>query len=569
MVFENMTLRGKLLSGFMLSAAITAVVGGVGYYSQDKLGGYLDEVADVRLPSIVNLKVIDEAQTAIRSAERILINPQAPMDIRKEQYPIIQRKWEAVKKAWTIYEPLPQTEEESRLWKEFAPAWNHWRSEHEQLMKMAQDLDALLEKKVSIHSSEMTAAAEAITQQAVANRASFYKAEELLGKVVDINVNLAQEVKSWSEEMHTRLSLLAGVISLAGMGFAILLGFVMVRAVSRPLARAAEVARSGDLSQRLKMTVDDEIGELCRAFDAMADRLSRKTDEASAIADGNLAIAVDVATDKDTLGKSFQRMQERLAQLINEVQQAIQQVSTGSSQLSSASQDLSQAATEQAASLEEISASVTQFATQINQSAGDAKAANELATQSSQSSHNGFNQIKVTVEAMNAINASSQQISKIIKVIDDIAFQTNLLALNAAVEAARAGTSGKGFAVVAEEVRNLASRSAQAAKETAELIESSTDKVKNGLTEALRTAETFEEIAKSTDQVAQLINRIARGSEEQAVSVRQVENGVNQISQATQHATANAEETASVAEELEGQARQLKELLYRFKTKAS
>jgi methyl-accepting chemotaxis protein len=245
--------------------------------------------------------------------------------------------------------------------------------------------------------------------------------------------------------------------------------------------------------------------------------------------------------------------------------ESVVKVRSGTEQISDASQSLSQGATEQASSLEEITASMAEIASQTKTNAENATQANALSNQARDAAENGSRKMDAMVAAMNDINDSSQQIAKIIKVIDDIAFQTNLLALNAAVEAARAGRHGKGFAVVADEVRNLAGRSAKAASETAELIESSNTKVGNGLQMAEETSESFASILDGVVKATDLVGEIAAASNEQAEGVSQVNQGLSQVDQVTQQNTASAEETASAAEELRGQAVDLQKQIARFK----
>lgn len=208
-----------------------------------------------------------------------------------------------------------------------------------------------------------------------------------------------------------------------------------------------------------------------------------------------------------------------------------------------------------------------QLASQTRSNAENAKQANMLTGEAQAAGQEGDRQMETLITAMRDINHSSESITKIIKVIDEIAFQTNLLALNAAVEAARAGQHGKGFAVVAEEVRNLAARSAKAAKETAELIEDSTAKTVRGVEIADSTAVSLKTIVTGTAKVSDLVAEIAAASQEQSAGIDQVSKGLDQIETVTQQATANAEESAAAAEELSGQADHLRRLLAIFKVK--
>ncbi|MDU5949175.1 MAG: methyl-accepting chemotaxis protein, partial [Paenibacillus macerans] len=201
--------------------------------------------------------------------------------------------------------------------------------------------------------------------------------------------------------------------------------------------------------------------------------------------------------------------------------------------------------------------------------AQNANEANKLAADSKNSALQGNEQMKDMLAAMREINDASSNISKIIKVIDEIAFQTNILALNAAVEAARAGQHGKGFAVVAEEVRNLAARSANAAKETTDMIEGSIDKVQEGTRIADQTAAALQSIVGDIEKVANLVGDIAMASTEQAAAITQINQGISQVSQVIQTNSATSEESAAASEELSSQAALLKQQVAQFKLKRS
>ena len=240
-------------------------------------------------------------------------------------------------------------------------------------------------------------------------------------------------------------------------------------------------------------------------------------------------------------------------------------MATGSRQVSDSSQSLSQAATESASSLEEITASMHELTSQTNMNAENATQANQLAAQARISAEKGDQEMGNMVRAMNDINESAASISKIIKAIDEIAFQTNLLALNAAVEAARAGKHGKGFTVVAEEVRNLAQRSAAAAKETAEMIEGSIKKTEVGTKIAEETSKALEEIVTGLHQGDRPDRRDRRRLQGAGPGHRPDQQGLSQVDQVTQQVTASAEESASASEELSSQSLQLKQMLTKFR----
>jgi len=291
---------------------------------------------------------------------------------------------------------------------------------------------------------------------------------------------------------------------------------------------------------------------------------------ANRIADGDLNVVIDIDS-KDEIGNladSFRKMSDNLNDAMENIQSAAEQVAAGAHQISELSASLSQGATEQASSVEQLSASIEEIAAQTQLNADSSNEANVLAEAAKQKAIQGNNQMKDMLTAMDDINEASQNISKIIKVIDEIAFQTNILALNAAVEAARAGQHGKGFAVVAEEVRNLAARSANAAKETTELIEGSIKKAEIGTEIARDTATALQQIVDDVAKVAGIIDNIAKASNEQAVGINQINQGVMQVSQVVQTNSASLEEGAATSEELSAQAQVLKEQVNRFKLRA-
>jgi len=284
------------------------------------------------------------------------------------------------------------------------------------------------------------------------------------------------------------------------------------------------------------------------------------------IAKGNLNVSItsEYKGDFIALKESINDIAASLNDVMSDINIAAQQVASGTSQVSDGSQAISQGATEQAASIEELTSTVTQIAAQTKQNALSAGEANNMSEQAKDNAVQGNEQMKALQQAMTEINESSANISKIIKVIDDIAFQTNILALNAAVEAARAGIHGKGFAVVAEEVRNLAARSASAAKETTELIEGSIKKTEAGTKIADETAAALTQIVEGVEKAVELVAEIAGASNHQATAISEVNRGIEQMSQVVQTNSATSQEAAAAAEELSSQAAMLKNMVSRF-----
>lgn len=384
--------------------------------------------------------------------------------------------------------------------------------------------------------------------------------------VSDPRLKLVRQEYVEAEKARNSFQMVAVPAVAVGCLLTLILSFVVIQGVVSPIKRALQYLENlgkGQLNDRMRLERKDELGVLTRGMDAFMDNLMGEVIPAFRhLAEGNFTFEAE-----GIIRSALAETNDSLNDWMGQVNAASEQISAGASQLAEASTTLSQGATEQASSLEEISSSVGELAAQTKNNAANSAQAGELSGQAQLAAEKGNGQMRKMIAAMQEINVSSQDISRIIKVIDEIAFQTNLLALNAAVEAARAGQHGKGFAVVAEEVRNLAARSAKAASETGALIEDSVQKVSAGAQIADTTANALGDIVSGIGKVNELIVNIAVASQEQSTGIEQINQGLSQVEQVTLQTTANAEESASVAEELSAQALELQQMLHRLKLK--
>ncbi len=330
--------------------------------------------------------------------------------------------------------------------------------------------------------------------------------------------------------------------------------------------RMAEELKQGHVGSRLKLgRRQDEFGDMARALNDFADTLEHEVAEGlQQLAKGDLTFVVHPFDQRDVVRTAMQQLASDLTRDLQQLQQSGEQIAGGARQVAESGAGLSNGASQQASALEQIAASMHERATQTRLNAGHADQARSVSNEACSAAGEGNRRMAQMVAAMEEINRSGQSISKIIKTIDEIAFQTNLLALNAAVEAARAGIHGKGFAVVAEEVRNLAARSATAARETATLIEESVQKANSGMQIAQLTAAGLTGVVSGIGKASALVGEIAAASRDQAEGINQVNEGLQHIGEVTQRNTATSEESASAAQQLSTQAARLQEMLGRF-----
>jgi methyl-accepting chemotaxis protein len=360
-----------------------------------------------------------------------------------------------------------------------------------------------------------------------------HKVQASFNQLVQLQTRVAREEYEHAVARYEQVRLIALASIVLGVGLAVALGLSLVRGISRSLAlagRLTEAVASGDLSAQVTVNGKDEVSEVLRRLQAM---------------------------------------QAQLAQTVSRVRQSADAVSAASVALAQGNQDLSSRTENQASALEQTAASMEQLGSTVRQNADNAQQANQLARQASEVALAGGQVVTDVVGTMGGISESSRKIADIINVIDGIAFQTNILALNAAVEAARAGEQGRGFAVVAGEVRNLAQRSAQAAKEIKDLITQSVARVEQGSAQADRAGSTMQEVVAGIRRVTDLVGEITAASREQSDGVVQVGQAVTQMDQVTQQNAAQVQQMATAAASLQSQAQALVQAVAFFKLDAS
>jgi len=332
-----------------------------------------------------------------------------------------------------------------------------------------------------------------------------------------------------AEETYRSTTWLMAIVGACALALAALVAWWITRSITRPLLRALDVANTvaeGDLTSRIDATSNDETGRLLQALKTMNENLARTVG------------AVRIGTDT---------------------------IAVAAAEVAAGSHDLSRRTEQQAAALEETASSMEELTSTVKQNADNARQANKLAESASNVAARGGDVIHQVVGTMDQINESSSKINDIIGVIDGIAFQTNILALNAAVEAARAGEQGRGFAVVASEVRNLAQRSAAAAREIKELIGDSSDKVANGSKLVAEAGATMQEIVDSVRRVTDIMSEISAASAEQTAGIEQINQAVAQMDEGTQQNAALVEQAAAASSAMQEQAATLAQAVAVFR----
>jgi methyl-accepting chemotaxis protein len=592
-MFKNLRLSVKLIGGFVVVAVITLLVGYVGWNSVSTLGRNLEEVGKVRVPAVDNLGQMETNLQKLRVGTRTLLNPKLNQEVRKRQYNNIADALAGYKKASDNYDKLPKSQEEAKLWQQLGPASEELRKGNEEVRLIAQELDkldvtnpVLLVKNLETFRGDHY---KVVTQtlQSLQTKSEFAGGEDetqcnfgkwLAGfKTTNADINaVLQGIIGTHQKFHQTVKKIKGLVK-NGEGAAAQQVFTQEMAPTmeetfKGFEKLRESAgRAEDLYHKMEeqamvrarqkeLEVYGGLGNLIKINDAQVTKDLQEAEtsgsRAKFISMSGMIVGFGIALLLGIfLSLSITRPLNRVIAGLGE---GSEQVAAAAIQVSSASQSLAQGSSQQAAALEETTSSLEEMNSMTRGNADNAKQADSLmgeTTRVVQAANQSMNDL---TSSMKEVSAASEATAKIIKTIDEIAFQTNLLALNAAVEAARAGEAGAGFAVVADEVRNLAMRAAEAAKNTANLIEGTVNRVKQGSDLVDKTATAFNQVAESTTKVKELVGEIAAASTEQAQGVDQINKAVTEMNGVTQQVAANAEESASSSEELNAQAEQMK-----------
>ena len=562
---KNLKVSTKLLFSFTLVLAVGLVIGALGLIGMSTMERTAVGIYSNNLMAIEAMGEIQVIFASQRSDFRsIFLSKDDPAAI-KDYITSLAESEKAAQDSFRKYE-LAMTDET--------------REEDYFAAKEAWDGDFARIKKETIRIVEETGNVDAAREYYFGNS---YVITPIINGLADSSAhnNLwAEQSSNDLNSLYKTMKLVIVLAMLIGAFIVLLMRFYLTHLISTPLVVLArfmdKAGKKGDLSlekadvEIISKLADstDEIGQTVSATAGFVSRLTRVSDDLKTIANGDLTVDVELLSNQDVLGNSLQEMTGKLNTVFESCNNSASLVAVGAKQVADGAQALAEGSSEQAASIEQLSSSIDEIASKTKENADYAEKAAKLSETIMNNAEKGSGQMNEMMKAVAEINEASKSISKIIKTIDDIALQTNILALNAAVEAARAGKYGKGFAVVAEEIRSLANKSAEAAKDTDAMIQDTMAKAELGSHIADETAASLNEIVEGIGDNNRIVKEIATSSEEQSMAIAQINIGIDQVAQVVQQNSATAQESAAASQEMSSHSIILQELISQFRLKA-
>ncbi len=554
--FKNLSIKRKLLTGFLSMLAIVLIVGAVGIAGMikiDQMDTYLYEEQTAPIVHLINAtKSLYQIRVDARSA---VINAGKAETIKGYESSYLSEKQTFLTES-AAYQKSITHADTLKIYEEASDIFNH-------------SFDPAIQKTFELAKAGDQAGADAAGATVTDKVQTLFQDYD---KLAAARMSSAKSTSDANDSTAMILTIALSALLLFGAGASIFLGLRISQMISKPIGRivsAADRIALGYVDVDLEdADSEDETGRLAASFIRMLEGIRRQAQVAEIISNGDFTQEVPLRSGGDELGLALQKIKSGLSATLQRISIAADQVGSGASQVSDGSQALASGATEQAATVEELSASVAGVSKQAGKNAENARRAARYAEQAGVGISKGNEHMNTLGKAMAEIRESSDKISNITKVIEDIAFQTNILALNAAIEAARAGDAGKGFAVVADEVRSLAAKSAEAAKQTADLIQRSADTVANGEKMSAEAASILQNAEENERLADDAIHQIAAASSEQANAIGQITQGLSQVSDVVQTNAATAEESSASSEELAAQANAMRMEIGKFKLHA-